>query len=1046
MEKFNGSLNSKILRVKKILFEVKSKERKFYFFLLILVLLFSLFIIFGPRFIGFFGFAPTLPTSTGFPDDFSVEGDFGILVGDLNNTYNLDNVFFGVVDNSGAAGTPLIGNLTFFYNVSTISKNESLIIKGINGSIVYCNSKTDTCAPPSFNGIPGFQGIYVLNASSNTFLLIENYSQTQTSSALTKFWNLSANNFFDFVNATGFIAVRYEFNINSSGTKQKASFLIDFAPLTIHMAINSPPNATIFSPINGSVFNASETILFNGSAIDPEDGALIGDALKWFSNIDGNIGNGTNFSKALSPGSHTITLLATDSRGLNSSASININIDNATPIITPLGCAPSFGPQNSNIICNATISDDIDLAAVSAHVITPANESIAQNVSNISNNFFFNFNQTALVGNYSVVWLALDLVGNVAQANDSFTIFDSQAPEILIISPLENQTFDIDSIVPIIFNATDNTAIDTILANVTLPNATQIPLVLTQNANTFFSNFSETALLGIYTSNIFANDTNGNVNLASRNFIIVDALPPSVTIIAPTLGSIFNQSATIEISANVSDNVEIDKVFAHVTLPNGSIATQEMLSGSIFSTNFTQTLLAGNYFVLVVANDTSGNVASNSTNFTIIDTMPPSTITNLTLLSRTNSSLSVGWANPPEADFSHAILFLNGENVLNTSATNATLNNLTPGTAFLITLNTADINGNINATNVSIIAFTLHNQGVYFSSSDAFTSNLSIVGSVSGNLTNGTISSTDENITFFLNDLPLLQITAFFISCNDTSAIVDLTNLKIELNLTPQGNAISTNLNGACIADEHILFLPNSQNQGIVVCPQALSLGEVFIGCVGQLNWSFDEAIAGVIKNGIKVELINNLYKITFSSGTSGAAELLPAPTAPPPMPTSGGGGGGGSSARRKLIEEETKPIIICTENWFCTPWSACKNKTQERTCIDLNACGTTKLKPIEKRDCVLPPKIEKIVPPAPEIPVEEIPAEEVPIEEIPTKEITIEIPKPEKRIQIRKYLPIIAVIFLIISLILMLLISIKIKKALKLKRKIPFKKIWRSK
>ncbi|MBI5149010.1 fibronectin type III domain-containing protein [Candidatus Pacearchaeota archaeon] len=41
-----------------------------------------------------------------------------------------------------------------------------------------------------------------------------------------------------------------------------------------------------------------------------------------------------------------------------------------------------------------------------------------------------------------------------------------------------------------------------------------------------------------------------------------------------------------------------------------------------------------------------------------------------------------------------------------------------------------------------------------------------------------------------------------------------------------------------------------------------------------------------------------------------------------------------------------------CIENWTCTQWSACINKTQTRTCTDLSNCGTTNNKPTETRRC----------------------------------------------------------------------------------------------
>ena len=43
---------------------------------------------------------------------------------------------------------------------------------------------------------------------------------------------------------------------------------------------------------------------------------------------------------------------------------------------------------------------------------------------------------------------------------------------------------------------------------------------------------------------------------------------------------------------------------------------------------------------------------------------------------------------------------------------------------------------------------------------------------------------------------------------------------------------------------------------------------------------------------------------------------------------------------------------ISCTENWECSSWSSCINNQQNRTCTDLNNCGTFENKPPELQSC----------------------------------------------------------------------------------------------
>ncbi|MFZ5570311.1 MAG: PKD domain-containing protein [Thermodesulfobacteriota bacterium] len=99
---------------------------------------------------------------------------------------------------------------------------------------------------------------------------------------------------------------------------------------------NAPPSAVIGSPASGARFTEGETISFYGTASDPQDGTLIGKSLVWTSNLGGRIqviGSGNSVSTSLlAPGSHTVTLTATDDEGTSGTASINVIIT-AKPVL-----------------------------------------------------------------------------------------------------------------------------------------------------------------------------------------------------------------------------------------------------------------------------------------------------------------------------------------------------------------------------------------------------------------------------------------------------------------------------------------------------------------------------------------------------------------------------------------------------------------------------------------------------------------------------------------------------------------------------------------
>ena len=41
-----------------------------------------------------------------------------------------------------------------------------------------------------------------------------------------------------------------------------------------------------------------------------------------------------------------------------------------------------------------------------------------------------------------------------------------------------------------------------------------------------------------------------------------------------------------------------------------------------------------------------------------------------------------------------------------------------------------------------------------------------------------------------------------------------------------------------------------------------------------------------------------------------------------------------------------------CDETWECLSWNPCEKGTQERICVDLNHCGTLRIKPETTRSC----------------------------------------------------------------------------------------------
>jgi len=89
---------------------------------------------------------------------------------------------------------------------------------------------------------------------------------------------------------------------------------------------NAVPSASIVSPEDGATLRGAGPHELVGSASDPEDGSLSGAALRWSSNVDGELGTGSSVRVRLSAGEQRLSLDVTDSGGKQARAQISVTV------------------------------------------------------------------------------------------------------------------------------------------------------------------------------------------------------------------------------------------------------------------------------------------------------------------------------------------------------------------------------------------------------------------------------------------------------------------------------------------------------------------------------------------------------------------------------------------------------------------------------------------------------------------------------------------------------------------------------------------------
>jgi hypothetical protein len=95
------------------------------------------------------------------------------------------------------------------------------------------------------------------------------------------------------------------------------------------------PLASITTPADEAEFLAGQPIAFVGTATDLQDGPLEASRLEWRSSLQGVLGTGPAISPALQPGTHVITLTATNRAGTAGVARITVTVEAVPPVAVP---------------------------------------------------------------------------------------------------------------------------------------------------------------------------------------------------------------------------------------------------------------------------------------------------------------------------------------------------------------------------------------------------------------------------------------------------------------------------------------------------------------------------------------------------------------------------------------------------------------------------------------------------------------------------------------------------------------------------------------
>ena len=96
--------------------------------------------------------------------------------------------------------------------------------------------------------------------------------------------------------------------------------------------VDNAPTVQIQHPNDGSTFFSNQVIKYSAYVFDPEEPIFPQDHIVWTSSIAGEIGTGDTIHVALPAGDQTVTVTATDEKGMSTSASLTVHIQTSAGI------------------------------------------------------------------------------------------------------------------------------------------------------------------------------------------------------------------------------------------------------------------------------------------------------------------------------------------------------------------------------------------------------------------------------------------------------------------------------------------------------------------------------------------------------------------------------------------------------------------------------------------------------------------------------------------------------------------------------------------
>jgi len=506
----------------------------------------------------------------------------------------------------GSFNTTCLPSNTLTQYYIDINYDSCCVVTGFGSD---CNINNDSynnqTLPCDYDGLPALTIISPANTSYNSTSLLVNISVSDSN--VDSIWYN-----WDGVDVAYDSSLNVVFNEGSNTLHAYANDSIgNLNTTSVSFSVDTVyPSVSVTYPLNSSYDSVQETL--NYSASDLSLASCLYSLDDGATNVSITCGeNVTGLTS--SEGANTWIVWVNDSAGNLNYSRVTFFVDINVPgifYVTPTEVDNAY-LERDNILVNVT-SEDLSLSNITIFLYNSSG--LVDSLMTLASPNFANFTNLA----DGVYWFNASSEDSVGHKNDSATrnvTINVLAPSVNGLAPTSGKEYNYSEIIEISANTSDLFGVDSVLANLTMPNGTSrmIELQKVGSSNKYNNSFEIPALLGTYSITIISNDSYNRINDSETTyFAAVDRIVPVINLFNPGNGvNYVSTSQSVVFQYNVSD----------FNIANCSLIVNNAVANTSFSVNtsagainqFTNVFGVGSYSWNINCSDNNSNINASET-------------------------------------------------------------------------------------------------------------------------------------------------------------------------------------------------------------------------------------------------------------------------------------------------------------------------------------------------------------------------------------------------------------------------------------------------